>query len=222
MAYTLYEFEDAKTCELALAKSVVNRIKTQEYTKLALSGGKSPLGFFRCLRASELKWDQIYISLVDERVVDTNDPQSNTKFIKDEFLQDKASKANFIPLLKEANLEDKALLDFANEHYIKPQLAVLGMGLDGHCASLFADSKGFDEALISEQDIVLIYPKEAEFKRLSMSLAALEKCQRLFLLIAGSQKKEVFDRACLKPDKSLPISLILHSRKVHCEVYYSK
>ena len=221
MAYVLHEFKDTKASQLALSKAVSRDIKEEKLKHLALSGGRSPLGFFHFLRKEDLSWEDMTVSLVDERVVDLNDKESNTNFIKKEFLQEKASKARFIPFLEHLNLEDKELLKVARSKFIQPDLAVLGMGSDGHFASLFANSLGFEEALKTTENISLIEPQNAPFKRLSMSLKAIKACKKLFLLIQGGEKKEVFDRACLGIDTNLPISLILSDQEVICNVYYS-
>ncbi|KGI55555.1 6-phosphogluconolactonase [Campylobacter sp. MIT 97-5078] len=222
MAYSFYEFENVDSCQLALSKAIKEIIQKEGFNSLALSGGKSPLGFFHYLREEDLKWQDMHICLVDERIVGFDDKNSNTYFIRNEFLQKKASNAHFISLLEDVNLSDEENLKLANEKYKQPEIAVLGMGNDGHFASLFANSLGFDEALNTNKNIVFIEPKNAPFKRLSMSLKAIEACKRLFLLIQGKEKKEVFDKACVKFDANLPISFILHSKKVSCDVYYSK
>lgn len=226
MAFKIYEFANTKECNLALVKAldilIRQNIKENAYTHLSLSGGKSPLAFFELLSQQNWQWQKISLSLVDERVVNPDSDESNAKFLKKYLLQNYACQAQFTPLLENANLDPKELVNLANASYKQPDFAVLGMGLDGHTASLFSDADEFENALHTDDNIVLTSPKNAPYQRLSMSFAALNKCKKVFLSIAGSSKHEIFNKAVLAENRSLPISYILHSRKVECDVYYSK
>lgn len=226
MAFHLYEFSNTKECNLSLVSYLSELLKEQILLKdkvfLALSGGKSPVAFFNLLSQAKLEWKKIYISLVDERIVSLTSEDSNSALVKNHLLQNLAQNAHFISILEDPSLSKELLLEFANKHYKQADLAILGMGLDGHTASLFPEAYEFKNALKSEQNIVLITPKNAPYQRLSMSLKALEKTKRLILTLKGEDKREVFEEACLGINPKLPISYILHSKKVDCDVYYSK
>ncbi len=228
MAFNLYEFENIELCEKSLIDFIFDfskqSIKEKNFVNLAFSGGKSPISLFKKLSNLDLVWEKCNISLVDERIVPENHTDSNAGLIKKYLLQNKAKLAKFDALLK--NFSEKFdythLVKLANDSYNNPDLAVLGMGLDGHIASLFAKAKEFQNALICSENIVFVNPIEAPYKRLSMSLNALESCSKLILFIVGENKKKVFDKASLKENFDFPVSFILHSRKVVCDVYYSK
>ncbi|MCH5336724.1 MAG: 6-phosphogluconolactonase [Campylobacter sp.] len=226
MAFNFYEFTSNKECDKALVKELLiiahKEIQSKNNIHLAFSGGKSPISFFELLNEQDLAWEKVNISLVDERIVETSHKDSNTALLHHYLLKNKAKKAHFIPLIEKADLSYELLLDFAKKHYKQPDFAVLGMGTDGHTASLFADAKEFQYSLECEDAIVLINPKNAPYSRLSMSFSALFKCQKLFLLIQGKEKKEIFDKAILDKKLSFPISHIIHSQKVQCDVYYSR
>lgn len=226
MAFHLYEFSNTEECNLSLVSYLSELLKEQILLKdkvfLALSGGKSPVAFFNLLSQAKLEWKKIYISLVDERIVSLTSEDSNSALVKNHLLQNLAQNAHFISILEEPSLSKELLLEFANKNYKQADLAILGMGLDGHTASLFPEAYEFKNALESEQNIVLITPKNAPYQRLSMSLKALEKTKRLILTFQGGDKREIFEEACLGINPKLPISYILHSKKVDCDVYYSK
>ncbi len=222
----LREFDSSNKADLALANAVsaaLNELIGQNGSAvLAVSGGRSPIGFFRILSECELAWDRVLIGLVDERIVELSSEDSNTKLLKTHLLQNRASAARFIPILSDANLCEDALLDYANSHFKQPDIVILGMGEDGHTASLFADAPQFQNAIKTTENIVLTTPKNAPYKRLSLSFEAIFKAKFVFLSISGESKKSVFDKASLKADENLPISLILTSKRIECETYYSK
>ncbi|MBM0637766.1 6-phosphogluconolactonase [Campylobacter sp. VicNov18] len=224
MAFKLYHFENTQECNLALAKAIVSSLNKflvfQDRVNLAFSGGKSPINFLELLNQEDCAWQRCNISLVDERIVDLNDENSNAKLITTHFLKNLAQKSHFQAYFKNVNLPLDELVNEANIYYKQPDIAVLGMGLDGHTASLFYDAKEFNSSLTTQQNIVLIEPKNAPYKRLSMSLSALEKCKELFLLITTEEKLKVFNEALKGIDSKLPISYILHSQKVVCNVYF--
>lgn len=226
MAFELNGFENVQECELALTKAVASCLKKhllhKKSVNLAFSGGKSPVGFLELLNQEDCAWQRCHISLVDERIVDLEDENSNARLIRTHFLKNLAKKSHFQAYFENPHSPLDELVDRANIDYKQPDIAILGMGLDGHMASLFPEAKELEWALKTEQNIVLIHPKNAPYKRLSMSLSALEKCEELFLSIATEEKLEVLNQALQRVDLKFPISYILHSRKVKCHVYFSK
>ncbi len=226
MGYQLFEFENLKDCHKALTerfKEFFNAALKKHYqVSIAFSGGRSPISLLQKLSVLDLKWHACLVSLVDERIIDTNHDDSNTKLLHDYLLQNNALKASFIPLLPEKVSSDtNALFNFANQHFKQPHLAILGMGTDGHTASLFPETSAFLNE--EKENIVLTKPANAPYERLSMSINALENCEKLFLSISGAQKRGVLEKA-LKENApySLPIARILHSQKVTTEVFYAK
>ncbi len=226
MGYQLFEFESLEDCHKALIerfKEFFNAtLKKRHQVSIAFSGGRSPISLLQKLSVLDLAWHECVVSLVDERITDTSHEDSNTKLLHDYLLQNNALKASFIPLLpKEVSCNQNALLNFANQHFKQPHLAILGMGTDGHTASLFPETNAFLNE--EKENIVLTKPANAPYERLSMSIHALENCEKLFLSVSGEQKREVLEKA-LKENApySLPIARILHSKKVTTEVFYAK
>ena len=235
MSFEIYEFANSEEKDYALAKNFAALIKgsleilrlrgLQDSLVLAFSGGKSPIVFLNHLSKEKLQWEKCYISLVDERIVNTEHEDSNTKLLHTHLLENHAKNAAFIPMLKnewQESLQIDEIVKLANTGYKQPDFAILGMGNDGHTASLFSNAKEFEYAITTEDNIVSTTPKDAPYQRLSLSLNALQKCKKLFLSISGEEKFAILQEALKGINPLLPISYIFHSRKVCCDVYYSR
>lgn len=233
MTYRLYEHTDAASSSDALAQAVAETLKTTLAGKgravLAVSGGKSPIAFFEALSQIDLDWQNVAVTLVDERIVPTDHADSNTGLVRRYLLKNKAASAAWLPMIEEGK-DEAALTDsqsavgFALEHFRQPDVLVLGMGGDGHTASIFPLAPQLDKAVSPDEGALLVHttPVTAPHERISMTLAAIEKTPAVFLAIAGQDKKAVFDQAAAGPSKALPVSLILNSPKVTCHVHYTR
>ncbi|WP_104748081.1 6-phosphogluconolactonase [Helicobacter cetorum] len=225
MGYQLFEFESLESCHKALIENFKEffnaTLREHSEVAIAFSGGRSPISLLQKLSVLDLEYRHCLVSLVDERIVTPSSNDSNTKLLHDYLLQNNAKNARFIPLLGD-NLGDKnALFNFANKHFKQPHLAILGMGTDGHTASLFPETNAFLNE--EKENIVFTKPTNAPYERLSMSINALENCEKLFLSISGTEKREVLEKALQEnAPYSLPIARILHSKKVTTEIYYAK
>tara|TARA_B110000027_G_C16074755_1_gene280816 strand:- start:318 stop:929 length:612 start_codon:yes stop_codon:yes gene_type:complete len=170
-----------------------------------VSGGTSPLKLFEDLSKIDLPWNKVQITLVDDRLVNKNHIHSNQKLINDHLLKNKAKLANFIPL-SEKIIKSKII--------ITPfDVNLLGMGEDGHFASLFPDMINdfnlFD--LSADPNILTITSHGDPFlPRITMNLSLILKSEFIVLLVKGSIKQKIIDQA--KNDNSLPIHYLLKSR----------
>ena len=170
-----------------------------------VSGGTSPLKLFEDLSKIDLPWNKVQITLVDDRLVNKNHIHSNQKLINDHLLKNKAKLANFIPL-SEKIIKSKII--------ITPfDVNLLGMGEDGHFASLFPDMINdfnlFD--LSADPNILTITSHGDPFlPRITMNLSLILKSEFIVLLVKGSIKQKIIDQA--KNDNSLPIHYLIKSR----------
>ncbi|MDO4249314.1 MAG: 6-phosphogluconolactonase [Neisseria sp.] len=233
MTYQLHEHSDAAVAAQAQAEAVASALKQALAEKgravLAVSGGKSPIAFFEALSQFDLDWKNVGITLVDERIVPVNHADSNTGLVHQYLLKNKAAAAGWIPVIAE-DADEAALADseqavaFALQHYQQPDVLVLGMGGDGHTASLFPQAPQLDKGLDLSNEVPLLHttPVTAPHERISMTLAAIEKTPTVLLAIAGADKKEVFDQAAATVDKKFPVSFVLNSEKVACHVHYTR
>jgi 6-phosphogluconolactonase len=199
---------------------------------LFVSGGSTPTPLYEALSKTELAWKKVKIALVDERWVDQENSASNEALVRRTLLINNAKAAAFTGM-KTADKHAKGGQSKTETAYRSlPQpftVAIVGMGIDGHTASLFPHADGLNTALKteSEQLTVAIKAKPSpvtgqHIERLSLTLAGLLKCERLIILLTGEDKLAVFDQA-MKPGsiEEMPIRALLNQEKVPVELYWA-
>jgi 6-phosphogluconolactonase len=187
---------------------------------LAVSGGTSPRPFLAALSTHRFDWAHVDITLVDDRWVPDADPASNARLVRDTLLQNEAAHARFLPLVDTSRTLDEQIAALnADPRRLLPDVAVLGMGEDGHTASIFADAPEWHDAITTARPFVAVHPASAPHARVSWSLAALRQVGRLFLLIAGERKLEVLQQAAAAPQKNA-ISKLANDNGVRLDVYW--
>ncbi|MGH1539332.1 MAG: 6-phosphogluconolactonase [Arenicella sp.] len=223
-----YEFHDAKAQALALAGQVADDLsgllQTKEQVSLCVPGGSTPSLFFNALSQFDLEWQRVRVLLTDERWVPLDHPMSNEAQLRTQFVRNVATKVEVISFFDATQPIDSAVETFnqALEHVLPVDICVLGMGDDGHTASLFPDMHGLQSALNGQLPPALLparIPNKQEL-RVSLNLSALLTAQRHYLLIKGSAKQAVILQASEKLNPKLPISYVLAACSV--AVYYSE
>jgi 6-phosphogluconolactonase len=171
---------------------------------LAVSGGTTPRLFFDYLSRVDIAWDKVTITLVDERQVDEDSQRSNARLVRENLMQNHAAAARFVPLFRN-ELSASAL---------EPDVAVLGMGEDGHTASFFPGGSTLGAALDPKNTTALITmaaPGATE-PRLTFTLAHLLKAKVLCLHIEGQGKQAVLEKAMAGSDvQAMPIRALLQA-----------
>jgi 6-phosphogluconolactonase len=160
------------------------------------------------------------LTLVDDRWVPETDSASNSRFAHETLLQNAAAQTRFLPLVDTSQtLEARVAALNSDPQRMVPNVAVLGMGEDGHTASIFADAPEWDFAISTTDHFVAVHPQSAPHARISWSMTALKKVEHLFLLIAGPSKKDVFDAASATLQKNA-ISQLANDKGVRLDVYW--
>ena len=182
----------AEGLALNVAKQLSDAIEAQGSATLVVSGGRSPVAFFQHLAKQKLDWSNVVISLADERWVPVEHADSNAGLIKRYLLQGPAAKAQFLSLYSaSANLEQAAeQADRLLSELPVIDVLVLGMGDDGHTASLFPNSPNLAEALQAD-GIRRCWPMLAPtvpHQRLTMSRAPMASAKHEILSISGQSK----------------------------------
>ncbi|MCP4490840.1 MAG: 6-phosphogluconolactonase [Gammaproteobacteria bacterium] len=192
---------------------------------LVVSGGSTPEPLFVALANTDLPWEKIYLTLADERWVDNKSKDSNEALLRGSLLQGFAAKANFVPLKNAAKTAGEGLHDCEAALSCIPRpfdLVVLGMGDDGHTASLFPRVSGDALDIENPQHCAAIKPTTAPYERISMTASAILSSRQIILHIVGENKWQVYQQAVLGESlDEMPVRLVLSQDKVPVGVYWS-
>ncbi len=197
----------------AVAEALQHDLAGQERALLVVSGGATPVPFFRALAARELPWERVQVTLADERWVTASSPESNARLVREHLLQGPAAAAGFVPLATDDGTPEQGVAEVAERlaGLAWPASAVvLGMGGDGHTASLFPDSRELDLALTTAEPAVAIRASSQPLPRITLSADRLHRARRHFLHIVGGDKRDTLVRALAGDDaRELPIRAFL-------------
>ncbi|MEM0952712.1 MAG: 6-phosphogluconolactonase [Pseudomonadota bacterium] len=230
MAVNLHRFVNRELLAASLAESIASGLEgalnLRDSALLAVSGGSTPLPLFHALARCELDWSRVRITQVDERWVDEDHDDSNARLVREHLLQDRAAAADFVsmkvPVADAFAAEDavaEKLADFA-----QLDVAVLGMGEDGHTASFFPEADALARALDPhfQRTCLALRPPAASHDRMTLSLATLLKAHHIYLHITGEKKQQVLQEAMESEDVfRLPVRSLFHRAENPLEVFYA-
>jgi 6-phosphogluconolactonase len=210
-----------------IAGSLTAAIGARGLASLVVSGGRSPVRLFEILRTQPLEWDRVCVALADERWVAPDDPASNERLVRDGLLKDHAACARFLGLKNGAPTPDLGAVSAWETFARVPRpfdAVILGMGDDGHTASLFPGSPNLPRALnpAAVAGCVGMWSPVAPQPRLSLNLTALLDSRRIVVLITGESKWRTFAAACAPgPVEDMPIRAVLRQSRTPVDVLWS-
>lgn len=211
---------------ITLSAALRRGLEARARARILLSGGSTPGPVYEALSRAPLEWDRIDVGLVDERWLRPDDPDSNAYLVHATLLQDSAAAARFEPMTRTGRSIEESVAA-ANLHASQaPDAVVLGMGPDGHTASLFPGMLGLEQALGSRNRYVAVdargRPGAGEWhRRISLTPAGLEPSLSRLLLIRGDEKRKLFARAMDGIDATeLPIRLGFTTPGAHLRVHW--
>lgn len=216
MQFTAFESGDDLADWLArhVGQQLQSAIDTKGRASLAVSGGKTPLKFFKALSHQDIGWKQVIITLVDERWVEPTSPRSNARLVSENLLQGKAASSAFLPLYR-AGMDPGHISQIDNElaALLPLDIVILGMGIDGHTASFFPGASKLAAATAPDCSQLLIDMEGEGEPRVTMTLPVIISAGEVLLHIEGQQKRNVLDEAKIPGDPAdLPIRYILNAR----------
>jgi 6-phosphogluconolactonase len=227
----MLEFENTSALDIALAEQTTAMlaadINASGSASLVVSGGRTPMGFFHLLSQQDLDWSAVTITLADERWVDNQHQDSNEKLVRENLLINNAVQANFVAAKNAATdaVDGEADLEQSLATIGRFTVVILGMGDDGHTASLFPDAErlalGLD--MHSGRTAIAVTPPVAPHQRISMTLPRLLDAQQVVIHISGAGKQAVLQAAHGGDDiAELPIRAILNQQIAPLKIYWAK
>lgn len=231
--YQLHLFDTPTAMNTALATAITanlqNAINLRSKASLAVSGGPTPVELFQILSQAQIAWNQVYITLVDERWVDKHHEDSNERLIHTHLLQNKAKEAHFISLktISENPYDgvDEIQTRLQQSLPLPIDALVLGMGDDGHTASLFPHAENLYKGIDMQSDRLVIdmKPLTAPHDRISLTLPVILNSRHLYLQLNGKKQQQVLEQALAgKNINDMPIRAVLHQQKLPLQIYLAQ
>jgi 6-phosphogluconolactonase len=229
-----WEFDSAKEMAAQVAGDIgfiIERAaEAHKDARLAVPGGSTPdLIYAEMVKRKDIDWSRVTLIPTDDRLVSLGDARSNYRKLEGYFA---ARKANIVSLVDEASLEDYkeagrladarlSLLDWPLD------LACLGMGVDGHTASIFPGAE-FDAAVNGPRSRRAIgvrpdpMPEGETADRVTLTAAAIASARTVMILVSGEEKKAVLEQAIKEgPLASAPIGRVLANIEVPIDIYWT-
>ena len=222
-------FDSREAASTALANYIADNLRIAIArggdASLVVSGGTSPLATFHALRTSQLPWRKVTLVASDERLVPVDHEDSNEGMIRRELMQDVAAGATFLSLAEEGLPDEERLTQLNSQlgTLRKPlDVVVLGMGDDGHTASLFPNSPDIGNALRSRDNCIVQYPPHLDAARISLTPSFLLDAKEIILLFFGDKKRAIFDRANVDgANEELPVRFVLNQERTPITVFWA-
>ena len=206
-----------------LAKALNDAISLRGEASLVVSGGRTPGPLFAALSRQPIPWRRVWITLADERWVPPDHPQSNEGLVRRQLLQNTAGEARLVGLVTSDATPQAGVASLIERLRQVPRPfdgVLLGMGEDGHTASLFPGAEELQAGLAEDAPTCLaVHPPHAPHDRISLSARALRDSRWRLLHLTGAGKWRVLRRAMTDgPREALPVRSML---RAGLDVYWS-
>ncbi|GAB5506186.1 MAG: 6-phosphogluconolactonase [Rhizobiaceae bacterium] len=223
-----HEFGSSDAIAAALAERIASvltdAVAARGGATLAVSGGRTPRHLFDALSQTEIAWNNVSVTLVDERFVAPDNERSNEKLVRDRLLQNHAAAAKFVPLFRPGvSLEEAAKAASVDIDALSPPLdvVVLGMGPDGHTASFFPNAENL-EALYANaagSAVLPVLAPSAGEPRLTLSAQLVAAAGLLVLHTEGEERRSILTAALAEGE--LPVARVLQLADTKPQIYWA-
>lgn len=209
-----------------IVKDLLEAIRCNGKASLLVSGGSTPKPLFEMLRRVDLPWEKVVVGLCDERWVPSTHEDSNELFVKTHLLQEHAGRARFIGMYYDgvSSVEaQQTCTDTLKQELFPFDVMILGMGTDGHTASLFPENERLEKAFdLNRNEIcIAIEPTTAPHARMSLTRSAILSAKHLYLHFEGKEKLDVYREVISGDDMNeLPVRSILQQEITDVKVYF--
>lgn len=224
---TELKFDTRDAASAAAAARIAGLLNSQldrdAAATFVVSGGKTPARCFEYLSGYEMAWKNVQAILTDERWVPPGHADSNERLVREKLLQDKASAGRILSLYQGDLSVDERCDSLQTELKGKRfAVAMVGMGADGHFASLFPDADSLKTSLKPQNRLfyIPVRTSASPHPRISMTLGALLQSDEILLLVFGEKKLAVFENA-KAGDTNYPIAALLNQQVVPVSLYWA-
>jgi 6-phosphogluconolactonase len=208
-----------------IAEALGRRLESQGKASLVVSGGSTPAECFATLGGMPLDWANVHVIPSDERWVAPDHGDSNERMVRETLLSGAASDAKLLSLYRpgvDPVRRCESLNDELRRAPFPFAVSLLGMGEDGHFASLFPDAGNLEEGLQTDSRTLClpVHTAASEHVRISLTLAALSRSDEILLLMFGDSKRAVYETA-KQARNGLPVSWLLRQKRAPVIVYWA-
>jgi 6-phosphogluconolactonase len=206
-----------------IAELLANRLDQQADASLVVSGGSTPLACFAALAKMSLDWDRVQVLLSDERWVDPGHEDSNERLARERLLVEQAAVAKLQAIYADDVTPEERCEELQESLPRLPfAAALIGMGSDGHFASLFPDASNLDFGLDVESGRLYIPVTTAAspHPRISMTLAGISRSDEVLLLMFGDEKLDVYNEA-KQMSNGYPVSRLQRQKRAPVRLFWA-
>lgn len=183
---------------------IQKKLSQNQKASLVVPGGNTPRHYLPILGQQPLQWRNVMVTLSDERWVDTKTAASNERLVTEHFLTYMPEAASFVGLKTHHSSPSLAIDTVHKRLAILPlpfNLTVLGLGEDGHIASLFP---GMNPGMEDDRLCCAVEPPIVPTPRISLTLKALSNSQKIVIVVTGIAKRRLIDKLTSAPDPQIP------------------
>jgi 6-phosphogluconolactonase len=211
----------------AAADAIVARLALPGPKHLLVTGGRSPGPVYDRLAKIDLDWSRVTVALSDERFVGLDSPESNERLVRERLLQHHAAKATLVPIKGNGPTpaDDAEALEPAIRDLVPFDATLLGMGDDGHIASLFPSTPNLTALLDPNGEQFAVGVEVAGLApyvpRISLTGRALFDSKLILLLTNGERRKALLERVFTDRDFAPPVSALIRQTRAPVRLLWS-
>jgi 6-phosphogluconolactonase len=206
-----------------MAELLAKRLDNQSQASIIVSGGTSPRDCLAALARTPLDWQRVQVALSDERWVPPDHEDSNEKLVRESLLVDQAASAQLLPVYADGVSPEERCEILQNPLPVLPfACSLIGIGTDGHFASLFPDAEQLALGLDVEcgRFYIPVTTAASPYVRISMTLAGISRSDEIVLLFFGDEKLEVYKRAVASSNGD-PLSRLLRQKRAPVRLFWA-